>query len=99
VYKPAAPVLILIGENDDWTLAEHCRQLAVAARAAGHPVTLKVYPGAHHAFDSPNRVRYVGTRVNPNAPGGRGATTGGNPIAWADSIQQVAAFFAQHLDR
>ena len=99
VYKPAAPVLILIGDKDDWTLAEHCRQLAAAGRAAGHPVTIKVYPGAHHAFDSPNRVRYVGTRVNPNAPGGRGATTGGNPIAWADSIQQVAAFFAQHLDR
>ncbi len=30
------------------------------------------------AFDSANPVRYVATRINPNAPGGRGATTGGD---------------------
>lgn len=97
IYRPTAPLLILIGERDDWTPAERCRQLAADARAAGQPVTIKVYPGAHHSFDSPNRVRYVAARVNPNAPGGRGATTGGDPGAWADSIQQVAAFFEQHL--
>jgi hypothetical protein len=35
--------------------------------------------------------------INSNSPGGRGATTGGDPRAWADSIQEVAAFFARHL--
>jgi hypothetical protein len=35
--------------------------------------------------------------VNANAPGGRGATTGGDPGAWADSIREVSAFFARHL--
>lgn len=99
VYKPAAPLLILIGDKDDWTPAEPCRKLAATARAAGHPVTIKVYPGAHHSFDSPNRVRYVAARVNPNAPNGRGATTGGDPAAWADSIREVLAFFDQHLKR
>ena len=99
VYRPAAPLLILIGEKDDWTPAEPCRQLAADARAAGHPVAIKVYPNAHHSFDSPNRVRYVASRINPNAPGGRGATTGGDPVAWVDSIREVAAFFAQHLNR
>jgi hypothetical protein len=29
--------------------------------------------------------------------GGRGATTGGDPKAWADSIREVVAFFGQHL--
>jgi dienelactone hydrolase len=99
VYKPVAPLLILIGEKDDWTPAEPCRALAAGARAAGHPVTIKVYPGAHHAFDSPNPVRYVAARINPTAAGGRGATTGGDPAAWADSIRQVGAFFEQHLNR
>jgi dienelactone hydrolase len=99
VYRPVAPLLILIGEKDDWTPAEPCRKLADAARAAGHPVTIKVYPGAHHSFDSPNRARYVAARINPNAAGGRGATTGGDPAAWADSIRQVIAFFDQHLNR
>lgn len=97
VYRPVAPVLILIGEKDDWTLAEPCRKLVETARQAGHPVAIKVYPGAHHSFDSPNPVRYVATRINPNAPGGRGATTGGDPAAWADSIREVVAFLDRHL--
>lgn len=97
VYRPVAPVLILIGEKDDWTPAEPCRKLAEAAQEAGQPVSIKIYPGAYHSFDSPSPVRYVATRVNANAPSGRGATTGGDPKAWADSIREVVAFFARHL--
>jgi dienelactone hydrolase len=97
VYRPTAPVLILIGEKDDWTPAEPCRKLADAAQAAEQPVSIKVYPGAHHSFDSPFRERYVAARINTNAPGGRGATTGGDPSAWADSKKEVAGFFAAHL--
>ena len=97
VYKPVAPVLILVGEKDDWTPAEPCRQLAAAATAAGESVAIKVYPGANHSFDSRNPVRYVAERVNANAPGGRGATTGGDPVAWADSILEVEAFFGKYL--
>ncbi len=97
VYQPVAPLLILIGEKDDWTPAEPCRRLAEAAQQAGYPVTIKVYPGAYHSFDSRNPVRYVASRINANAPGGRGATTGRDPAAWADSIQEVAAFFGRTL--
>jgi dienelactone hydrolase len=97
VDRPVAPVLILIGEKDDWTPAAPCRKLTDAAQEAGYPVTIKVYPRAHHSFDSDKPVRYVAARVNTNAPGGRGATTGGDPQAWADSIREVVAFFGQHL--
>ena len=97
VYQPVAPLLILIGALDDWTPAEPCRQMVEASRAAGFPIAIKIYPGAHHSFDSANPVRYVGTRINPNAPGGRGATAGGNAEAWADSVRKVLAFFARHL--
>jgi dienelactone hydrolase len=97
VYRPVAPVLILIGDKDDWTPAEACRRLADAAQGARQPVAIKIYPGAHHSFDSNNPVRYVARRVNPNSPSGRGATTGGDPQAWADSIREVAAFFARYL--
>jgi dienelactone hydrolase len=96
-YRPVAPLLILIGDGDDWTPAEPCRKLADAARTAGYPLSITIYPGAHHAFDSAAPVRYVGTRINPHAPGGRGATTGGDAEAWADSIRRVIAFFGQHL--
>jgi dienelactone hydrolase len=97
LYRPVAPVLILIGEKDDWTPADACRKLADAAQGAGQPVAIKIYPGAHHSFDSNNPVRYVARRLNANAPGGRGATTGGHPQAWADSIREVTAFFARYL--
>lgn len=97
VYHPVAPLLILIGEQDDWTPAEPCRRLAEDAARAGYPVAIKIYPGAHHAFDGNAPVRYVAERVNANAPGGRGATTGGDPTAWADSIREVVGFFDRRL--
>ena len=96
-YKPLAPLLILIGENDDWTPAEPCQKLADAAQGAGYPISIKVYPGAHHAFDSDRPVRYVAQRINANSATGRGATTGGDPTAWADSIKEVVSFFEKHL--
>jgi len=98
-YRPIAPLLILSGERDDWTPAEPCRRLAESSRAAGYPVDIKVYPGAYHSFDSDRPVRYDGQRNNASAPSGRGATTGGDPAAWADARKQVAAFFALHLKR
>jgi dienelactone hydrolase len=99
VYKPLAPLLILIGEIDDWTPAEPCRELAQTAQRAGYPVAIKVYPGAHHSFDSNNPVRYVPARINVNSATGRGATTGGDADAWADSIREVIAFFDRNLNR
>jgi len=99
VYQPVAPLLILIGEADDWTPAEPCRQLTEAAQKAGYPVTIKIYPGAHHSFDGSSPVKYLPTRVNVNSPSGRGATTGGDPKAWADSIREVTAFFARYLKK
>jgi dienelactone hydrolase len=96
-FKPRAPLLILIGELDDWTPAEPCRRLAAAAQAAGYPVAIKVYPSAHHSFDSKAPVRYLPGRINRNAPTGRGATTGGNAEAWRDAIERVERFLSEHL--
>ena len=96
-YKPLAPLLILSGELDDWTPAEPCRQLATRARAAGAPVDIVVYPGAHHSFDSRSPLIFNAERRNGNAPGGRGATTAGNAEAWADAITQVDTFLGIHL--
>jgi dienelactone hydrolase len=55
------PVLVLIGERDDWTTADACRKLAAhesdigitRSSEPGVPVQLVVYPDAVHAFDSP----------------------------------------------
>jgi len=50
-----APLLILIGEADDWAPAARCqemvRQSAQWGTKTACSVTLQVYPGAHHGFD------------------------------------------------
>jgi len=97
VYEPIAPLLILVGEKDDWTPARPCEELTDRARAAGYPVAIKVYPGAQHSFDSSAPTRYLPNRRNANSDTGRGATTGGDPAAWADAIREVTAFFAKEL--
>jgi dienelactone hydrolase len=94
VFKPRAAVLILVGALDDWTPAEPCERLAAASQKAGFPVEIHVYPDAYHSFDSAGPVRFVAERVNSNAPGGRGATTGGNRAAWDDAVKRVLDFMA-----
>ena len=74
-----------------------CLGVLAAFCAAASEVSIKIYPGAHHSFDSARPVRYVEARINPSSPQGRGATTGSNAEAWADSIRQVDAFFGRHL--
>jgi dienelactone hydrolase len=96
-YKPAAPLLILIGEKDDWTPAPYCQSLAEAAQRAGYPVAIEVYPGALHSFDSNARLNYNPERHNPNKPDGHGATTGGDPAAWAVSEKEIASFLGKYL--
>lgn len=97
IFRTTAPLLILSGALDDWTPAEPCRQLAERAKAAGQPVDIVVYPDAHHAFDSGAPKRFVAERRNSNAPGGHGATTAGNPAAWAAAVTEVEGFLARRL--
>jgi dienelactone hydrolase len=91
-YRAVAPLLILAGGLDDWTPAAPCERLAERAHAQGQPVSIVVYPGAYHSFDTYNPVMRVA-----EARQGRGATIGGDPKAREDSIKQVEAFFARYL--
>jgi dienelactone hydrolase len=84
-YRPAAPLLILIGEADDWTPAAPCH--ALAAKLPG-VATLVTYPDAYHEFDIadwPVKLR--------NSAQGR-VHVGGNAAARADALRQVPAFIA-----
>jgi dienelactone hydrolase len=85
-----APLLILIGEDDDWTLASRCKDMLIQSEQWGDKtafgVMLKVYPGAHHGFDS----------LTP--PGSYyGHTVGRHPEAAAQAEEEVKRFLAQHL--
>jgi dienelactone hydrolase len=92
-YESAVPLLMLVGEADDWTPARPCLALA---RSAGEPRPQVVaYPGAFHGFasDAPLRVRKdVPHGVHP----GQGVHVGGNSAAWRDSRDRIVRFVGAH---
>ena len=51
----SAPVLVLVGERDDYTTIKACADYLSRMRAAGGTAELRVYPGAHHGFDGDTR--------------------------------------------
>lgn len=89
-----APLLMLLGGQDDWTPAEPCRLLAQDARRQGRVVVDVTYPDARHAFDGSHIARrtYIA-----DARRGRGATVEYNPAAHADSEKRLRRFLHQYL--
>ena len=90
-WKPAAPLMILVGANDDWTPAAPCEALA---KEFPDEITLVVYPDAWHDFDRPDRpVRVLHGLATP--PSGTGAAHAGtNQAARLDALHRVPAFIA-----
>ena len=85
-----APTLILIGEADEASPVERCREMVAHARRDGAPIALTVYPGVHHNFDvaqlTPG-VRYLGNWLEYNEPAAK------------DAAEETRAFLAAHLVR
>jgi dienelactone hydrolase len=83
-----APTLVLIGEADEWSQAEQCREMVKHARTDGAAIALTVYPGVHHAFDvaelTPG-MRTLGRWVEYDEPAAR------------DAEQKLRAFLAANL--
>jgi dienelactone hydrolase len=54
------PLLILIGDKDDWTPADNCRKLRAAGFDRPELVQAVYYPKARHSFDYnvPDRTYY-----------------------------------------
>ncbi|MFO1223732.1 MAG: prolyl oligopeptidase family serine peptidase [Burkholderiaceae bacterium] len=77
-YRPLAPLLLLLGEIDDWTPIAPC--LALAARSADPQPEVQVYAGAGHGFDSRAPVR-LRSDVPGGARPGAGVHVGGNAAA------------------
>jgi dienelactone hydrolase len=93
------PLLVLIGEADDWTLAAECAEMVEAMRSRGADVTIVRYPGAFHYFDVEGQPRaWLPDVENRNRPGGCcGATVAYDAAAAADARRRVGEFFGYHL--
>lgn len=102
-YRLNTPLLLMIGEDDDWTPAPSCENfhryqtsLLLKRGLESHRFQLKVYPGAHHGFDSNNPVRR-----RPDVPNGtnkgNGVTAGGHPPSREDALNTMDKFLKQFL--
>ena len=81
-----APLLILVGEKDDWTPAYLCTSALPPEGTTIHELTLKIYPGAYHTFDMRVKRRvYLGHHLEYNR------------AAEADAIVRVREFLAKYL--
>ncbi|MBS0524883.1 MAG: dienelactone hydrolase family protein [Proteobacteria bacterium] len=85
------PLLILIGDRDDWTPAENCRRLQAAGFADPALVEAVYYPDAHHSFDA-----FVGDRTITVADG-KSHRLAYDPVAARDAEARTRAFFDRHL--
>jgi dienelactone hydrolase len=97
-FHPYAPLLVLIGEADDWTPAEPCRQLTAAVAARGEAMQIVTYPDTYHDFDNPGiKSKHVRAEVPNGVHPGHGVTVGPNSLAREDAKKRVLAFFAETL--
>ena len=89
-YEPAVPLLMLLGEADDWTPAAPCKEMAAAVRGEPRPQWV-AYEGAHHGFDGTGALR-LRADVPNGLPGQGGVHVGGQPRARALAAQQLQDF-------
>jgi dienelactone hydrolase len=87
------PLLILIGDKDDWTRADRCRTLQASGFARPDLVETVYYPDAFHAFDSNTKDRTVA------GSGGKQHRLSYDPVAAPDAETRTQAFFAKYLSR
>ncbi len=90
-YDVAVPLLILIGEKDDWTPASNCHRLEMAGFTRPELVEAVYYPNAFHSFDYMARDRSIvvadGTRHH----------LAYDPAAAPDAEARTKAFFDKLL--
>ena len=99
-YALTTPLLLMIGENDDWTPAAPCRNLTQRLQqlpaATSAPVEFVSYPDSYHGFDGTAEQRRRGGVGNSRSGT---AMVGGTPAARAASRERLFDYLAQQLDR
>lgn len=79
------PLLVLVGELDDWTPSLMCFWHKAVVRGA--PYEAVIYDGAHHSFDLPIPVQSFA-----------GHTVGGHPEAALQSRRRMVDWFRDHME-
>jgi dienelactone hydrolase len=90
-HDVAVPLLILIGEKDDWTRASDCHRVEAAGFARPELVETIYYPNAYHSFDVPSPDRTI------TVADGKRHHLAYDPAAAADAEARTRAFFDKLL--
>ena len=91
-YQPSAPLVLMLGEKDDWTPAAPCVALGKAVGAE-----VNVFADSYHDFDNPVGIvrlrKDVPNGVNP----GQGVHVGANPVATEQAYTRLKMLLAGAL--
>jgi dienelactone hydrolase len=87
-YRAVAPLLLLVGEDDDWTPAAPCKALA---DRLGPGTELAAFAGAGHGFDGLAPVRHRPEVPNGLHPGA-GVHVGGHPASRAAAFERLDTY-------
>jgi dienelactone hydrolase len=87
----AVPLLVMIGERDDWTSASDCHRLQAAALVNPSLVEFVYYPNAYHSFDNQAPDRRV------TVADGKTHHLAYDPSGAPDAEARTRAFFAKYL--
>lgn len=75
-YRPSAPLVLMLGEKDDWTPPAPCVELGNAAKAE-----VNLYADSYHDFDNPVGAVQLRKDVPNGVNPGQGVHAGRNPVA------------------
>lgn len=98
-YRPNTPLLLMIGEKDDWTPPKPCIALHEKVRKQ-YPddiFELRVYPDSYHDFDAPNAPLRVRKDVPNGVHPGQGVTTGSNPAVRKQAYAEMLEFLRRRM--
>lgn len=99
-YALGTPLLLMIGEDDDWTPAAPCRELNARLQTlpagASAPLEFVTYPDSYHGFDGTAELRRRGSVGNSRSGT---AMVGGTPAARVASRERLFDYLAARLDR
>lgn len=91
-YRVTTPLMMHLGQADDWTPMRFCEALSRGAVNAGDDVTRFVYPGAHHGFDQPG-----GEVRERRLPSGRVVHSGPDAPSRALAVERTMDAFSKAL--
>ena len=83
-YQPNAPLILMLGEKDDWTPPGPCIALGQAVGAQ-----VNVFADSYHDFDNPVGVVKLRTDVPNGVNPGQGVHAGPNPAAREKAYAQM----------